>query len=91
MVPSVSEDPTFNGEQGMLPDVVGRHAGGYGGWREHDVMVCGSPAMTRATVSRLTALGVPADRMRYDVAGDEHPAAAQIIDLRRTRASRTTR
>jgi len=54
-------------------------------------MVCGSPAMTRATVNRLTALGVPADRMRYDVAGDEHPAAAQVIDLRRTRASRTPR
>jgi hypothetical protein len=29
--------------------------------------------------------------MRYDVAGDEHPAAAQVIDLRRTRASRTPR
>jgi NAD(P)H-flavin reductase/hemoglobin-like flavoprotein len=91
VVPVVSEDATFNGEQGLLPDVVARWSEGYAGWREHDVMVCGSPAMTRATVNRLTALGVPADRMRYDVAGDEHPAAAQVIDLRRTRASRTAR
>jgi hypothetical protein len=41
--------------------------------------------MTRATVNRLTAIGVPADRMTYDVVGDEHPAAAQVIDLRSPR------
>jgi hypothetical protein len=46
--------------------------------------------MTRATVNRLTAIGVPADRMTYDVVGDEHPAAAQVIDLR-SRAARQTR
>jgi outer membrane protein OmpA-like peptidoglycan-associated protein len=46
--------------------------------------------MTRATVNRLTAIGVPADRMTYDVVGDQHPAAAQVIDLRR-RASRPVR
>ena len=61
VVPVVSEEPTFTGEQGLLPDVVARH----GTWADHDVFVCGSPDMTRATVSRLTSLGVP---RRPDVA-----------------------
>ena len=86
VVPVVSDDPSFNGERGLLPDAVARA----GAWTDHDVVVCGSPDMTRATVNRLTAIGVPADRMTYDVVGDEHPAAAQVIDLRR-RAARPTR
>jgi len=86
VVPVVSDDPSFNGERGLLPDAVARA----GAWTNHDVVVCGSPDMTRATVNRLTAIGVPADRMTYDVVGDEHPAAAQVIDLR-SRAARQTR
>jgi NAD(P)H-flavin reductase len=86
VVPVVSDDPSFNGERGLLPDAVARA----GSWTQHDVVVCGSPDMTRATVNRLTAIGVPADRMTYDVVGDQHPAAAQVIDLRR-RAARATR
>lgn len=86
VVPVVSDDPSFTGERGLLPDAVARA----GAWTNHDVVVCGSPDMTRATVNRLTAIGVPADRMTYDVVGDEHPAAAQVIDLRR-RAARPTR
>ncbi len=86
VVPVVSDDPSFNGERGLLPDAVARA----GSWTDHDIVVCGSPDMTRATVNRLTAIGVPADRMTYDVVGDQHPAAAQVIDLRR-RAARPTR
>lgn len=78
VVPVVSEDPGFAGEQGLLPDVLARQ--GY--WAERDVIVCGSPAMTRATHDRLVSLGVPADRISYDVVGDAHPAAAEVIDLR---------
>lgn len=78
VVPVVSEDPAFSGEQGLLPDVLARQ--GY--WAERDVLVCGSPAMTRATHERLVALGTPADRISYDVVGDAHPAAAEVIDLR---------
>jgi NAD(P)H-flavin reductase/hemoglobin-like flavoprotein len=84
VTPAVSDEPTFPGERGMLPDVVERH----GDWREHDVFVCGSPDMTRSTLTRLSELGVPESRISYDVAGDEHPASAQVIDLRRTRQSR---
>lgn len=85
VTPSVSDEVTWNGESGLLPDVVARH----GRWSDHDVFVCGSPAMTRATVDRLQTLGVPEDRVSYDVIGEEHPAVAPVIDLRRrTRAPR---
>lgn len=84
VVPVVSEDISFAGEQGQLPDAVARR----GTWADHDVFVSGSPAMTRATVARLAALGVPSDRVRFDVGDGEHPATAQVIDLRRSRASR---
>jgi NAD(P)H-flavin reductase/hemoglobin-like flavoprotein len=82
IVPAVSDEPSFNGEQGLLPDVVARH----GSWQDHDVFISGSPAMTRATVARLASLGVSTDRMRFDVEGDETPVSgdvAQVIDLRR--------
>ena len=47
---------------GTLADVVTR----YGAWAGHDVLVCGSPAMIRATVSRMLVAGTPLDRIRYD-------------------------
>ena len=78
VVPVVSEDPMFTGEQGLVADAVAR----WGRWTEHDVIVCGSPPMTRATFDRLISLGVPSERIRYDVVGDAHPAAAEVIDLR---------
>ncbi len=43
-------------------DVVTR----YGAWADHDVLVCGSPAMIRATVSRMLVAGTPLDRITYD-------------------------
>ena len=49
-------------ERGTLADVVTR----YGAWADHDVLVCGSPAMIRATVSRMLVAGTPLDRIRYD-------------------------
>ena len=60
VVPVVSDDPSFNGEQGLLPD-VGRAAPARGATTTSSSAA--RPDMTRATVSRLTALGVPADRM----------------------------
>ena len=39
VVPVVSDDPVFTGEQGLVADVVARR----GWWAEHDVLVCGSP------------------------------------------------
>jgi NAD(P)H-flavin reductase/hemoglobin-like flavoprotein len=63
VVPVVETDDGESGAQrGTLADVVTR----YGAWADHDVLVCGSPAMIRATVSRMLVAGTPLDRIRYD-------------------------
>jgi NAD(P)H-flavin reductase/hemoglobin-like flavoprotein len=63
IIPVVEQDEGATGaERGTLADVVTR----YGAWADHDVLVCGSPAMIRATVSRMLVAGTPLDRIRYD-------------------------
>ena len=63
VVPVVERDDTESGaEIGTLADVITR----YGSWADHDVLVCGSPSMIRATVSRMLVAGTPLDRIRYD-------------------------
>ncbi|MBA3905832.1 MAG: flavohemoprotein [Pseudonocardiales bacterium] len=63
VVPVVERtDDRGGAERGTLADVVTR----YGAWADHDVLVCGSPAMIRATVSRMLVAGTPLDRIRYD-------------------------
>ncbi len=64
VIPVVERDDTGAGgaELGTLADVVTR----YGAWSDHDVTVCGSPAMIRATVSRMLVAGTPLDRITYD-------------------------
>ena len=64
LVPVVERDHGEQGgaERGVLADVVSRH----GAWAGHDVLVCGSPNMIRATVSRMLVAGTPLDRIRYD-------------------------
>jgi len=57
-----SDDGESGAERGTLADVVTR----YGAWADHDVLVCGSPAMIRATVSRMLVAGTPLDRIKYD-------------------------
>jgi NAD(P)H-flavin reductase/hemoglobin-like flavoprotein len=49
-------------EAGTLADVVTR----YGAWPEYDVLVSGSPAMIRATVSRMLVAGTALDQISYD-------------------------
>ncbi|MDN5750044.1 MAG: FAD-binding oxidoreductase [Pseudonocardia sp.] len=63
VIPVVENDAEDSGaETGTLADVVTR----YGAWADHDVLVCGSPAMIRATVSRMLVAGTQLDRIRYD-------------------------
>ncbi|MCP3799255.1 FAD-binding oxidoreductase [Allokutzneria sp. A3M-2-11 16] len=63
VVPTLEADPGARGvEHGSLADVVTR----YGSWNDRDVLVCGSPAMIRATVSRMLVAGTPLDRIKYD-------------------------
>ncbi|MEO3812626.1 globin domain-containing protein [Sphaerisporangium sp. B11E5] len=62
VVPVVSEQPSYDGLRGRLPDVVRRfHA-----WNEHEVYVCGPPDMVRQTVRHLREDGVPAARIHQD-------------------------
>lgn len=56
------EDDPSGAEVGTLADVVTR----FGAWSDHDVLVCGSPAMIRSTVSRMLVAGTPLDRITYD-------------------------
>ena len=63
VVPVVESYPRMAGiEHGTLADVVTR----CGAWPDRDVLVCGSPAMIRATVSRMLVAGTPLDRITYD-------------------------
>ncbi|MDT7799670.1 MAG: hypothetical protein QOI78_3103 [Actinomycetota bacterium] len=49
-------------EQGTLAEAVTR----YGSWPGYDVLVSGSPAMIRATVSRMLVAGSALDQIQYD-------------------------
>ncbi|MEU0789347.1 globin domain-containing protein [Amycolatopsis sp. NPDC005961] len=49
-------------EQGTLAEAVTR----YGAWPDHDILVSGSPAMIRATVSRMLVAGSALDQIQYD-------------------------
>ncbi|MFP5019260.1 globin domain-containing protein [Pseudonocardia phyllosphaerae] len=63
VIPVVEHDDGASGaEVGTLADVVTR----FGAWSDHDVLVCGSPAMIRSTVSRMLVAGTPLDRISYD-------------------------
>jgi NAD(P)H-flavin reductase/hemoglobin-like flavoprotein len=63
VTPVLEDDPTAVGaEHGTLASVVTRQ----GAWANRDVLVCGSPGMIRATVSRMLVAGTPLDRIKYD-------------------------
>lgn len=63
VIPVVEDaDEGSGAERGTLAEVITR----YGAWTDHDVLVCGSPAMIRSTVSRMLVAGTPLDRITYD-------------------------
>jgi NAD(P)H-flavin reductase/hemoglobin-like flavoprotein len=62
ITPCVSDEPSFPGERGDLPDVVAR----YGPWHRHDAYLAGSNPMTAAMSDRLQSLGVPADQIHVE-------------------------
>lgn len=63
VIPVVERDsPGSGAERGVLADVVTR----YGAWQGNDVLLAGSPAMIRATVSRMLVAGTALDRIHYD-------------------------
>ncbi|MGH3857892.1 MAG: globin domain-containing protein [Pseudonocardiaceae bacterium] len=63
VIPVAEAYPRIAGvEHGTLADAVTR----FGAWPGRDVLVCGSPAMIRSTVSRMLVAGTPLDRITYD-------------------------
>ncbi|WP_416309369.1 globin domain-containing protein [Saccharopolyspora sp. NFXS83] len=62
VTPVLEDDQAATGaEQGTLAEAVARHD-----WSRHEVLISGSPAMVRATVSKLLITGVPLDQIHYD-------------------------
>ncbi|MCB0925322.1 MAG: 2-polyprenylphenol hydroxylase [Mycobacterium sp.] len=49
-------------QTGRLPEVVGS----YGGWGDRQILICGRPAMVRATRAMLLSSGAPAGRIQHD-------------------------
>ncbi|MFY1635116.1 globin domain-containing protein [Solwaraspora sp. WMMB335] len=66
VVPCCTDDPTWSGEHGTVPEVLAR----YGPWNEHDFFVSGSAGMVRSSLRALAGLDVPAERIRYDSFGE---------------------
>ncbi|HEY0716593.1 MAG TPA: 2Fe-2S iron-sulfur cluster binding domain-containing protein [Streptosporangiaceae bacterium] len=66
-IPALSEpsdqDGVWDGETGLITDVVKRHAGNLSGAHAY---VCGPPPMVEAAVPLLTQLGVDEKRVYYD-------------------------
>jgi NAD(P)H-flavin reductase len=59
VTPAVSDDPGYGGETGTVADVIGRRVR----VADHDAYICGSPAMTTATVDRVQSLGMPRNQI----------------------------
>ncbi len=49
-------------QTGRLPDVVTR----YGAWGDRQILICGGPAMVRATKAALVAKGAPPEHIQHD-------------------------
>jgi NAD(P)H-flavin reductase len=50
----------------MLHGTVAEVLASHGAFLRHQVLVCGSPAMTRTTLERLVATGTPAEAIQHD-------------------------
>jgi ferredoxin-NADP reductase/hemoglobin-like flavoprotein len=71
IVPCVSHEQGYRGEQGMLPDVLARHGETRAGWTRHDVLLSGSAPMMRATLARLVEMNVPSSRIKFDAFSEQ--------------------
>ncbi len=66
VVTAISDDTRWNGPQGLIGEV----AADQGDWSDHDVFVCGSPAMVEASVKRLLADGVLEEQIKFEEFGE---------------------
>jgi NAD(P)H-flavin reductase/hemoglobin-like flavoprotein len=69
VVPAVSGDRRFDGETGVLADVVAR----YGDWAGHDAYLAGPSEMVQDTAARLAGAGMPADQIHIEDFGWSEP------------------
>jgi len=67
----VSDDSRYRGDRGLLPQIVARDGAAADNWRGHEVLVAGSAAMTRATLTQLLNGGVPLSQIRFDAFSDQ--------------------
>jgi NAD(P)H-flavin reductase/hemoglobin-like flavoprotein len=65
VVPAVSDDRGFIGALGNIAGVFADS----GTWDNHDVFVCGTADMVRATLAQCNDLRIPLSRVRYDAFG----------------------
>ncbi|MBD3392706.1 MAG: 2Fe-2S iron-sulfur cluster binding domain-containing protein [Chitinivibrionales bacterium] len=65
-VPALSNEPKdsdWNGERGLITDVVARH---FEDCSKHEAYLCGSPGMIDACIKVLGGRGMPEDKIFYD-------------------------
>ncbi|WP_072481820.1 globin domain-containing protein [Amycolatopsis australiensis] len=62
VTPVTEEGALAGGDRGTLAHAVTQR----GVWRDHDVLVSGSPPMIQATIAKLLAHGVELERVAYD-------------------------
>jgi NAD(P)H-flavin reductase len=62
VTPVLERGSVHGAETGTLASAVTR----YGAWQNHSVLVSGSPAMIRGTVSRMLVAGTTLDQISYD-------------------------
>jgi NAD(P)H-flavin reductase/hemoglobin-like flavoprotein len=66
LVTATSDDIRWPGPQGLIGEIAAEA----GDWSDHDVYVCGSPAMVEASVKRLLATGVLEAQIRFEEFGE---------------------
>lgn len=72
LVPCVSDEPMVGSQvqTGPVVDVAMRH----GPWPDHDVYICGSPEMVRATLDAVRQTGTPRHLVHVEQFGSEETA-----------------
>ena len=69
VTPAVSDDATFAGDTGSLPDVVAR----YGDWAEYEAYLAGPAEMVKETGTRLASSGMAQDQIHIEDFGWSEP------------------
>jgi len=69
VIPCVSDEADYDGQRGLLPDVVAR----CGSWVSHDAYLAGPTPMVEGMAGRLAAQGVPQEQIHVEDFGWSEP------------------